>query len=104
MNFEAFTVFLTVLSATAAVAVFFIVYSYRRNRTPKNDETVRQVVNSDLMERSTKICPVCRHKLSEDDVVFIKTYEAEPEDKLFIKGCVFCYNPQTRKSSVRKKG
>ena len=42
-------------------------------------------------------CPVCHHVLRPEDAVYTVTYKGEPEDKTFVKGCDYCFDPKTGK-------
>ncbi len=42
-------------------------------------------------------CPVCGAKLRENEPVYTITYKGQPEDKTFVKGCDYCFNPRTGK-------
>ncbi|MEN2997567.1 MAG: hypothetical protein ABDH28_00795 [Brevinematia bacterium] len=36
-------------------------------------------------------CPVCGSKLGPRDVIYAEIFQAEPRDKVVIKGCKYCY-------------
>ncbi|RJP24941.1 MAG: hypothetical protein C4527_17845 [Candidatus Omnitrophota bacterium] len=83
------------MGVLAAIVIFLyslpVIRGKRRGRSSAEGEEVRAVRT--IQQDSEKVCPVCKTPLSDEDVVYVKTYKAEPEDKVFIKGCSYCYDP-----------
>ncbi len=55
--------------------------------------------NKDFSQKYERICPVCHAKLKQNENLYISIYPGEPKDKIFIKGCKYCY--RTQKSGDR---
>lgn len=52
-------------------------------------------------DTSYRKCPVCGARLKDNEAVYTVTYRGQPEDKTFVKGCEYCFDPRTGKNKIR---
>ncbi|NPV02877.1 MAG: hypothetical protein HPY53_16005 [Brevinematales bacterium] len=96
---ETMTIIYISMGVLAAILIFLYSLPVIRGKLSEGKsaegEEVRAVKQSPA--GTEKVCPVCKTPLSEEDVVYVKTYKAQPEDKVFVKGCSYCYDPNKAK-------
>ena len=89
-----------VMAAFGSIAIFLVILPFTRKENTTSDKNSRDKKNGIEENRKPKIneniCPVCEASLSNNDTIYIKRYPAQPEDKIFIKGCNHCYNPEMK--------
>lgn len=59
-------------------------------------EDIRDIIKS----KKKRLCPICSSEMELNDKLYAEIYKAKPRDKVFIKGCKYCYGmpgkPQSR--------
>lgn len=63
--------------------------SYEGTRKKSSSEKVEE--NGRELGKRPRYCPVCNSKLGPKDVIYAEIFQAEPRDKVVIKGCKYCY-------------
>ncbi len=75
----------------------YILPMTRREAKDKHYYTDEHKAYPDISYRK---CPVCGAKLKENEAVYSITYRGQPEDKTFVKGCDYCFDPRTGKRLI----
>ncbi|OHD54792.1 MAG: hypothetical protein A2Y33_02145 [Spirochaetes bacterium GWF1_51_8] len=96
---DTMTIIYISMGVLAAIVIFLyslpVIRGKMREGKSAQGYEVRPV--SKTAQEQEKVCPVCKTPLTDEDVVYVKTYKGEPEDKVFIKGCSYCYDPNKTK-------
>jgi len=87
-----------VMGVVASIAIFlYCLPLLRRDKKKRGKRDAHKVEISERAVKSDTKCPVCKKGLGESDIIYIERFPAQPKDKIFIKGCNFCFDPKTRK-------
>ena len=91
------TIVYIVMGVVASVAVFLYILPFIRGDN-KNKKVNSSIEEKHFKKNSNFNCPVCGRSITDGDTLYIERFKAEPKDKIFTKGCNYCYDPKTRRA------